>query len=186
MTRTDQQFDKALQHCRDLFEKKMIDYGTAWRIMRLASLVDQLYIKANRIRTLEEAAEQKVGDSIESEYVGIVNYSIMALIQLEWEPTDEPQQDAVEVLSAYDHYARAAKGLMLAKNHDYGEAWRMMQRTSLTDLILMKIYRLKQILQNQGKTLVSEGVDANFMDMINYAIFALIKMEEQKVKPTPA
>lgn len=157
----------------------MADYGTAWRILRLSSLVDQLYIKTRRIRTLEEAGAQKIDEGIESEYVGIVNYSIMALIQLELGSNiDQGDMEPQEVLASYDHYQQSARNLMMAKNHDYGEAWRSMQVTSLTDLILMKIHRLKQILHNDGKTLVSEGADASFYDMINYAIFALIKMEE--------
>ena len=158
----------------------MQDYGTAWRVLRLTSLVDQILIKTNRIRTLEESDGQKIEDSIESEYVGIVNYALMALIQLDLghaqtELTNDPQ----DIQQRYDDHVLATRELMLAKNHDYGEAWRLMSPSSLTDMILMKIYRLKQIMQNDGKTLVSEGLDANFMDMINYAIFALIKMQEK-------
>ena len=166
--------------CRALFVKKMHDYGTAWRVLRLSSLVDQLLIKTNRIRTLEESMEQKIEDSIDSEYVGIVNYSIMSLIQLDLGHTDtEAMDDRQDIQQRYDDHVRATRQLMLAKNHDYGEAWRLMSTSSLTDMILMKIYRLKQIIQNDGKTLVSEGIEANFMDMINYAIFALIKLQEK-------
>ena len=181
MSRTLEQYDLEAQKCRDLFLKKMIDYGTAWRILRLSSLVDQLYIKAKRIRTLEEGVVARVDDPIFSEYIGIVNYSIMALIQME-QGTSEVEVSTIEAERLYDRHLTAARDLMIAKNHDYGEAWRLMQLTSLTDLILMKILRVKQILQNEGHTLVSEGMDANFMDMINYALFALIKMKEKQNK----
>ncbi|MCB0686008.1 MAG: DUF1599 domain-containing protein [Saprospiraceae bacterium] len=157
----------------------MMDYGTAWRILRLSSLADQLYIKARRIRTLEETEEAKVSDPIPAEYIGIVNYALMALIQLEMGPSEEDIENAA-VIQLYDQKFKTTKALMLAKNHDYGEAWRFMQISSLTDLILVKILRVKQILQNKGQTLVSEGLDANFMDMVNYALFALIKLEEQQ------
>lgn len=158
----------------------MQDYGTAWRVLRLSSLVDQILIKTNRIRTLEESDGQKIKDSIESEYVGIVNYALMSLIQLDLgHAQTEVANDTQDIQQRYDDHVLATRELMLAKNHDYGEAWRLMSPTSLTDMILMKIYRLKQIMQNDGKTLVSEGLDANFMDMINYAIFALIKMQEK-------
>ncbi|NND32863.1 MAG: DUF1599 domain-containing protein [Saprospiraceae bacterium] len=157
----------------------MIDYGTAWRVLRIPSLVDQMFIKAKRIRTLEEEGESMVADPIFEEYIGIVNYGLMALIQLEL-GVDENESDETVIQSRYDYYLNNTRQLMIAKNHDYGEAWRLMQRTSLTDLILMKMLRVKQIMQNQGKTLVSEGLEANFMDMINYAIFALIKMQDEK------
>lgn len=179
MSQTLEQYDQEARKCRDLFTKKMLDYGTAWRILRLSSLADQLFIKAKRIRTLEETGEAKVADPVISEYVGIVNYSIMALIQLDL-GTSEQDMQPDEVGERYDFHLQNAKNLMIAKNHDYGEAWRLMQLTSLTDLILMKILRVKQILQNEGQTLVSEGLDANFMDMINYALFALIKLEEKQ------
>ncbi|MBK8501919.1 MAG: DUF1599 domain-containing protein [Saprospiraceae bacterium] len=157
----------------------MIDYGTAWRILRLTSLVDQLYIKAKRIRTLEEGVIAQVDEPIFAEYIGIVNYSIMALIQME-QGTSEAGVSCDEAERLYDRHLTAARSLMIAKNHDYGEAWRLMQLTSLTDLILMKILRVKQILLNEGQTLVSEGIEANFMDMMNYALFALIKMKEKQ------
>jgi hypothetical protein len=159
----------------------MIDYGTAWRILRISSLIDQLFIKAKRIRTLEEGDVALVEDPISGEYVGIVNYGVMALIQLEL-GVDEAESDTQLIQILYDKFLDASRSLMMAKNHDYGEAWRLMNRSSLTDLILMKILRVKQIMQNKGKTLVSEGLDANFMDIINYALFALIKMEEEKQK----
>ncbi len=179
MADTNHQYDKVSTECRALFAKKMQDYGTAWRVLRLSSLVDQLLIKANRIRTLEEEGQQQIEDSIESEYIGIVNYCLMALIQLELGHAQEDLEvDPSFVLEKYDGYLKATRSLMVAKNHDYGEAWRLMSPSSLTDMILMKIYRLKQIINNEGKTLISEGPDANFMDMINYAIFALIKMKE--------
>ncbi len=179
LSQTLEQYNAEARKCRDLFSKKMVDYGTAWRILRLSSLADQLFIKARRIRTLEEGIEARVADPIFLEYVGIVNYALMALIQLEWGASEEPQ-DFDLIQKRYDHYLEEARNLMLAKNHDYGEAWRLMSRTSLTDLILMKILRVKQILQHKGQTLVSEGLDANFLDMINYALFALIRMEEEK------
>ena len=147
----------------------------------MSSLVDQLYIKAKRIRTVEENRSAKVEDPIQDEYIGIVNYAVMSVIQLDLGTSEEDSQDE-EIQEKYDAILQETEDLMLAKNHDYGEAWRMMQRSSLTDLILMKILRVKQILQNDGVTLVSEGLDANFMDMINYSLFALIKMEEEKVK----
>ncbi|NND09511.1 MAG: DUF1599 domain-containing protein [Saprospiraceae bacterium] len=180
MADTTQQYDMVSSKCRALFVKKMHDYGTAWRVLRLSSLVDQILIKTNRIRTLEESEEQRIEDSIDSEYVGIVNYSLMALIQLDLGHTDtEGVDDAQDIQQRYDDHAQATRQLMLAKNHDYGEAWRLMSPSSLTDMILMKIYRLKQIIQNDGNTLVSEGIEANFMDMINYAIFALIKLQRK-------
>ena len=178
LLKTERQYNVEGHRCRVLFEQKMQDYGTAWRILRLSSLIDQLYIKANRIRTLEEQGAQKVEDPIQSEYIGIVNYAIMSLIQMELGPSEDPVMPPDVVMKMYDKYMEAAKNLMLAKNHDYGEAWRMMERTSLTDLILMKLLRLKSIHSNDGQTLVSEGMDANFLDMINYALFALIKIEE--------
>lgn len=174
-----EQYDLEARKCRELFSRKMIDYGTAWRILRLTSLADQLYIKAKRIRTLEETGEAKVADPVIAEYIGIVNYSIMALIQLE-KGASEIEMEAEAVQALYDGHLESARNLMIAKNHDYGEAWRFMQLSSLTDLILMKILRVKQILLNEGQTLVSEGLDANFMDMINYALFALIKLEEKQ------
>ncbi len=181
MEKTSKQFDEIISRCRDLFQKKTADYGTAWRILRPSSLTDQIFIKAQRIRTIEEVKESKVGDGIEEEFVGIINYCIMALIQLE-SAADQEQEWAVEkAMSAYDAQVLRNKQLMSDKNHDYGEAWRDMRVSSFTDLILMKLLRIKQIEDNQGKTLVSEGIDSGYRDMFNYAVFALIQMEEQKV-----
>ena len=176
---TSAQYDQAIQKCVDLFKKKTHDYGTAWRILRPSSLTDQIFIKAQRIRTIEEKGESKVGEGIEDEFVGIINYSLMALIQLEL-PSDAPLElQAENAIALYTEQAQITKELMLNKNHDYGEAWREMRVSSFTDLILMKILRIKQIEDNSGKTLVSEGIDSGFRDMINYAVFALIQMSEQ-------
>lgn len=176
MEKTTQQYDQVISICRDIFEKKMLDYGTAWRILRPLSITDQIYIKAQRIRSIEEKGVSKVGEGIRPEFIGIINYCIMGLIQLELKPSDE-ELPAGKTMELYDRYFQAAKTLMLDKNHDYGEAWRNMRISSYTDLILMKIKRTKQIEDNCGKTLISEGIDANYMDMINYAVFALIKIE---------
>ena len=176
---TSAQYDQAIQKCVDLFKKKTHDYGTAWRILRPSSLTDQIFIKAQRIRTIEEKGESKVGEGIEDEFVGIINYSLMALIQLEL-PSDAPLElQAENAIALYTEQAQITKELMMNKNHDYGEAWRDMRVSSFTDLILMKILRIKQIEDNAGKTLVSEGIDSGFRDMINYAVFALIQMSEQ-------
>jgi len=155
----------------------MKDYGTAWRILRPSSMTDQIFIKAQRIRSIETKGVSKVDEGIRSEFIGIVNYCAMAIIQLELEPADQPEMDPDEALKLYLEKIHAAKSLMSDKNHDYDEAWRKMRISSFTDLILMKLHRTKQIEDNQGKTLISEGIDANYMDMINYAIFALIKIE---------
>lgn len=176
MEKTNQQYDQVISLCRNIFSKKMTDYGTAWRILRPVSLTDQIYIKAQRIRSIEEKGISKVDEGIKPEFIGIVNYAIMGLIQLELGPS-ENELEAEETLSMYDRWFNIAKTLMQNKNHDYGEAWRNMRVSSYTDLILMKLKRTKQIEDNQGKTLVSEGIDANYLDMINYAVFALIKIE---------
>ncbi len=173
---TTEQFKQVLGACRELFVKKMHDYGSAWRIMRPESVTDQLYIKANRIRSIEVKGETKVGEGIVPEFVAIVNYGIIGLIQLELGEADGDDLTAEKTLELYDKHAEAALSLMLCKNHDYGEAWRGMRVSSYTDLILMKIFRTKQIEELDGKTLVSEGVSANYMDMMNYAVFALIKL----------
>ena len=178
MSKTAQQFDKVIDNCQSLFEKKMKDYGSAWLILRLPSLTDQIFIKAQRIRSIEDKGTQKIGDSIYGEFVGILNYSVMALIQLDKGIADQPDLNVEEAVTAFSAKAQEAKDLMLAKNHDYGEAWREMRVSSFTDLILQKLLRVKQIEDNKGKTLVSEGLDANYLDMINYAVFALIQMEE--------
>jgi hypothetical protein len=180
MSQTEQQFDQVSTICRDIFTKKMKDYGSSWRILRTQSVTDQIFIKANRIRSIETKGVTKVDEGIRSELIAIVNYGIIGLIQLElgFAETDDLNFDSG--LKLYNKYMQQAKELMMAKNHDYDEAWRAMRMESYTDLILMKIYRTKQIEDNQGKTLVSEGIDANYFDMINYAVFGLIKMEEKK------
>ena len=175
-TNTSQEFDSVIAVCRSLFLKKTKDYGTAWRILRPASITDQIFIKAQRIRTLEEKKVSKVGEDIVSEYIGIVNYCVIAMMQLGIGPDEPYELDPEKVQELFDAYVNATKELMFAKNHDYGEAWREMRISSLTDLILMKILRVKQIEDNMGKTLASEGVAANYQDMLNYAVFALIKL----------
>jgi hypothetical protein len=176
MEQTLEQYDEALAKCRDIFLKKTKDYGTAWRILRPKSLTDQIFIKAQRIRTIEETGENKVGEDISSEYIGIVNYCIMAQLQLEMGISDETELAFDRAESLYDAKAKETRALMIMKNTDYGEAWRDMRVSSLTDLILMKILRTRQIEDNDGKTLISEGLDANYMDMMNYALFALIRL----------
>lgn len=178
MKDTNAQFDAAFKMCRDLFVKKLQDYGAAWRIMRSKSITDQIFIKANRIRSIEIKGESKVGEGILPEFIGIVNYGIIGLIQLEKGHSDLDDMPVNEAIEMYDQLMLNAKNLMIVKNHDYDEAWRGMRVNSYTDLILMKIFRTKQIEDNDGKTLVSEGVDANYMDMINYAVFAIIKLTE--------
>ena len=182
MNQTAKQYQVAVAKCRDIFSKKNSDYGTAWRILRVSSLTDQIFIKAQRIRTLQETGTNKVGEGIEPEFLGIVNYSVMALIQLDLTEDERIEIELQEVIERYDAKVKAAFELMEKKNHDYGEAWRDMRVSSLTDLILMKLLRIKQIEDNQGKTIVSEGIDANYFDMINYAIFALIKLEEGETR----
>ncbi len=178
---TQEQFEKVMAECRSLFVKKLHDYGAAWRILRPSSLTDQIYIKANRIRSLEMKGVSLVGEGIRPEFIGIVNYAIIGLIQLEKGFSEKPDDMSVEeAVEAYDKHANEALQLMLRKNHDYDEAWRMMRISSYTDLILMKVFRTKQIEMLQGDTLVSEGVDANYLDMLNYAVFGLIKLEENK------
>lgn len=178
MQHTLQQYDRNVAKCKDVFLKKTKDYGTAWRILRPTSLTDQIFIKASRIRSLEELSVQKVDEAVDTEYVGLVNYCIMALIQLEMPEDKGLELEHAEVEKLYDKQMMLARDLMMAKNHDYGEAWREMRISSLTDLILMKLLRIKQIEDNKGKTLISEGLEANFQDIINYALFALIRLEE--------
>jgi hypothetical protein len=177
MEKTLVQYNQIVTHCRDLFEKKMKDYGTSWRILRPESVTDQIYIKAQRIQSIEHKKTQKIGDDIRSEFIGIINYSIIGLIQIELTDADPVELEPSLALSYYDKQVGRARELMMAKNHDYGEAWRSMRLTSYTDVILMKIYRTKQIEDNKGITMISEGIDANYMDMINYAIFAMIKID---------
>jgi hypothetical protein len=175
-TNTSQEFDSVIAVCKSLFLKKTNDYGTAWRILRPSSITDQIFIKAQRIRTLEEKKVSKVGEDVVSEYIGIINYCAIAMMQLEL-GEDDPYELGVErVEKLFDEKVIGTKELMFAKNHDYGEAWRDMRISSLTDLILMKILRVKQIEDNSGHTLASEGVNANYQDMLNYAVFALIKL----------
>ncbi|WBX76131.1 DUF1599 domain-containing protein [Tenacibaculum ovolyticum] len=178
MQNTSKQYDVVVEECRSLFIKKMSDYGSAWRILRLPSLTDQIFIKAQRIRQLQENTERKIDEGEKSEFIGIINYSIMALIQLELGVAEQPDLNTNDATSLYNTHIKITKELMENKNHDYGEAWRDMRISSLTDLILQKLLRVKQIEDNQGKTLVSEGIDANYQDMINYAIFALIHHSE--------
>lgn len=180
MEKTIHQYDDALTKCREVFLKKTNDYGTAWRILRPKSLTDQIFIKAQRIRTIEETGQNKVGEDVEDEYIGIVNYCIMALLQLELTSEVGMELGLEKTTELYTSKSEIVKNLMIAKNHDYGEAWRDMRVSSLTDLILMKILRIRQIEDNKGKTLISEGIDANYMDMMNYALFALIRLEEKQ------
>ena len=174
---TKAQFQSVLAQCRKLFVDKMKDYGPAWRILRTPSITDQIFIKANRIRSLEVKGVSMINEGIRPEFIGIVNYGIIGLIQLELGYAEKEDINEQQALELYDKYAKKALELMLAKNHDYDEAWRSMRITSYTDLILMKIYRTKQIEELNGKTLISEGIDANYMDMINYSVFGLIKLE---------
>lgn len=181
MKHTSEQYDAVVTTCSTLFHKKMKDYGSAWRILRLPSLTDQIFIKAQRIRGLQQNKEQKVAEGQQPEFIGIINYCIMALIQIEKGVVEQPDLDLKTAQELYNKHITVTKELMENKNHDYGEAWREMRISSLTDLILQKLLRVKQIEDNQGKTLVSEGIDANYQDMINYSIFALILMEEQNL-----
>ena len=176
MKNTSQQYDAIIAICRELYSKKMKDYGSAWRILRLPSLTDQIFIKAQRIRSLQENEVRKVDEDETSEFIGIINYCIMALIQIDKGIADQPDLSFEEGIKLYDEKVALTKELMENKNHDYGEAWREMRVSSLTDLILQKLLRVKQIEDNKGKTLVSEGIDANYQDMINYSVFALILM----------
>ncbi len=174
--KTAQQFETIMQQCTTVFENKLKDYGVAWRILRTPSLTDQIYIKANRIRSIQQKGVQKVDEGIVPEFIAIVNYSVMALIQLEIGVADEPDMESEVAVKLFKKYLAQSRDLMLNKNHDYGEAWRNMRISSLTDIILMKLLRIKQIENNEGKTLVSEGLDANYYDIINYSVFALIKI----------
>ncbi|HEX8314308.1 MAG TPA: DUF1599 domain-containing protein [Flavisolibacter sp.] len=180
---TSKQYENIIRQCEDIFIKKTTDYGTSWRVLRHISVVDQVYIKAYRIRTIQELGHQKISDDIPGEFIGIINYSIIGLVQLELTEEDEEELSPGAVKVLYDKYADNAKALMQSKNHDYGEAWRQMSQESFVDLILMKLQRMRQILANKGKTLISEGLDANYYDMINYAVFAMILLEEKKSIP---
>ena len=181
MIDTIHEYDSIIKKCEDIFIKKMKDYGTAWRILRISSLTDQIFIKAQRIRSVEQKGVQKIDEDVVSEFIGIVNYAIIGLIQLDLgvsESDDDLEHDFV--IKVFNKHANIAKNLMKNKNHDYGEAWRDMRVSSLTDLILQKIFRVKQIEDNKGNTLISEGIDANYLDMLNYAVFALIKLEKSE------
>jgi hypothetical protein len=178
MQDTSKQYDAVIDTCKSLFTKKMSDYGSAWRILRLPSLTDQIFIKAQRIRGLQQNDVRKVDEGEKSEFIGIINYCIMALIQLDKGVVEQPDMSTEEAVKLYTEKAAITKKLMEDKNHDYGEAWREMRVSSLTDLILQKLLRVKQIEDNKGETLVSEGIDANYQDMINYAIFAMIHLNE--------
>lgn len=177
---TNQQYDTALTSCKDIFIKKTKDYGTSWRCLRIISITDQIFIKAMRIRTIQEKKIQKVGDDINAEFKGIVNYGVIGLIQLSMDDTQPQDLNPDEVAALYDKHVESARNTMLDKNHDYGEAWRDMSQESYVDLILMKLSRIRQILSNDGKTIISEGIDANFVDIINYALFGLILISEGK------
>lgn len=176
-TQTVSEYNQVIHLCKELFKKKTIDYGTAWRILRFPSITDQIFIKAQRIRSIQEKGNQKVNDPIVDEFVGIINYCLIALMQVSLR--DDPRLELTfeELEPIYDKWANETRGLLENKNHDYGEAWRDMRVSSMTDIILMKLYRVKQIEDNQGVTLVSEGIEANYQDMINYAVFCLIKLQ---------
>ena len=180
---TEKAYRAIMAECRKLYEAKMKDYGPAWRILRPSSLTDQILIKARRIRTIQIEKEQKVADDVRGEFIGIINYAIISMIQLEFGWSDTIDMSVEQALERYDHYTEATFRLMCDKNHDYGEAWREMRVDSQTDIILMKLMRVKQIEDNDGQTCVSEGLQANYMDMMNYAIFALIIMDEEKNAP---
>lgn len=180
---TTEQYSSVINQCKDIFLKKTADYGTAWRVLRPISVVDQIYIKAWRIRTIQELGQQKIADDIGGEFIGIINYAIIGLIQLSLTDDDEEEMPVASVEALYDGYVKEAKALMQSKNHDYGEAWRQLSQESFVDLILMKLQRMKQIISNKGTTIISEGLDANYHDMINYAVFAMILMHEKSVTP---
>lgn len=180
MTATNTQYDAAIAACRDIFLKKTKDYGTSWRVLRTISVVDQIFIKAKRIRTIQENKQQKIGDDIVSEFKGILNYGIIGLIQLELDKEEADELPVEQVENLYNSKVAKAKALMQDKNHDYGEAWRDMSQESFTDLILAKLLRIKQIISNQGRTIISEGIDANYYDIINYSVFGLILINEGK------
>jgi len=180
-TKTSSEYKQVIARCKELFGKKTLDYRTAWRILRLSSITDQIFIKAQRIRSIQEIGNQKVEDSIEDEFVGIINYCLIALIQISLKDDKRMEIPYGELEPIYDHWSEATRGLLENKNHDYGEAWREMRVSSMTDIILMKLLRVKQIEDNQGKTIVSEGIEANYQDMINYSVFCLIKLGYHEV-----
>ena len=175
---TEEKYNKIIRECKALFENKTKDYGTAWRVLRLPSITDQIYIKAQRIRSIDEKGSQRIEDDISSEFKGIINYCIIAMMQIELQNDSRMELDFEELEPLYDRFAEETRSLLADKNHDYGEAWREMRLSSITDIVLMKLLRVKQIEDNQGHTLVSEGVKANYQDMINYSVFSLIKLNE--------
>lgn len=177
---TDRQFNSVIKSCKEIFIKKTADYGTSWRVYRSVSVADQIYIKAMRIRNIQEGIIPKIGEEIGDEFMGIINYSIIGLIQLELQDNEVEDLDVDEAVKLYEKITERAQSLMQNKNHDYGEAWRTMSQESFTDLILAKILRIKMIIQNKGKTIISEGIDANFLDILNYAVFALILLNEAR------
>lgn len=177
---TIQQYQDIIASCKGIFEKKTKDYGTSWRILRLSSITDQIYIKAQRIRSIQEKGTQKINEDIESEFIGIINYCIIGLVQMQLTENDPMEISYDKLEPKYDHAVNSTLELLTNKNHDYGEAWREMRVSSMTDIILMKLFRVKQIEDNSGKTIISEGVDANYQDIINYSVFCLIKLMEQK------
>ena len=182
MQKTITEYDSIIKKCKDIFAKKMKDYGSAWRILRISSLTDQIFIKAQRIRNIDDKGSQKISEGIDSEFIGILNYSVMALIQLDKESTLQPDMNLDESVNHNRHHISEIKALMERKNHDYGEAWKDMRISSFTDLILQKLHRVKQIEDNDGETIISEGISANYHDIINYSIFALIKLKENNKK----
>jgi hypothetical protein len=176
-TQTSTEYTQVINRCKELFRKKTLDYGTAWRILRLPSITDQIFIKAQRIRSIQEKGSQKVNDPIADEFIGIINYCLIALLQISFSKDERLEIPFEELEPVYDRWVADTKGLLEQKNHDYGEAWREMRVSSITDIILMKLLRVKQIEDNRGKTLVSEGIEANYQDMINYAVFCMIKIK---------
>lgn len=184
INQTSHQYDTVIAACRDIFVKKNKDYGTSWRVMRNSSIMDQIFIKAQRIRTIEEKKSQKVNDSTESEFAGIINYCVIALIQMELNDADGMNPDIQKLTAMYDKQIALTKDLMMQKNHDYGEAWRDMRVSTFTDMLLMRLLRIRQIEESNGETIASEGVESNIRDMINYSVFALIQLNEQKNSTT--
>ncbi|HLF45475.1 MAG TPA: DUF1599 domain-containing protein [Chitinophagaceae bacterium] len=180
MTTTNNQYDQVIESCKRIFLEKNRDYGTAWRVLRTISIVDQIFIKAQRIRTIQEKGEQRVTDGLAAEFKGIINYAVIGMMQLALTENDPEEMPEEKVAALFDKFVESAKVLMQDKNHDYGEAWRNMSRESFVDLILMKLQRIRQILVNEGKTIMSEGIDANYLDIINYGVFALILMNEKQ------
>ena len=179
MNETILEYDSIIKKCEDIFAKKMKDYGSAWRILRISSLTDQIFIKAQRIRSIESKGTQKIDEGVINEFIGIVNYSVIGLIQIDLGVSEQPEDlDIEKVMNMFNKHVLSSKDLMVNKNHDYGEAWRDMRVSSLTDLILQKLLRVKQIEDNNGSTIISEGIDANYLDMLNYAVFALIKLNK--------